>query len=116
MKSLVKIVSGTIIGLCLTGCGILDPDDTKIRSIKPNPFSKETTISYFMKNSGNVTFDVVRSGKVISTLGVGSSGEGEHGYNWMTKNLKGGSYTVIMNVNGKPYDDYSVYKINKSHK
>jgi hypothetical protein len=67
----------------------------------PNPFNKETTISYSLTKSSDVTFTVYDiTGRVITTNNYGSVAPGQYNINLSANTFSPGIYFYTFNVNG----------------
>lgn len=68
----------------------------------PNPFSKGTTISFYLKSAGNVKIQILNIlGEVVDELMNSILTSGDHKINFTPKNLASGTYLCSLMFNGK---------------
>jgi hypothetical protein len=67
----------------------------------PNPAQDETTISYSLEKSSNVSFTVTDvTGRVVKTIEQGNQSQGNHNFKLNTQTLNSGVYFVNINAGG----------------
>ncbi|MCF7912224.1 MAG: T9SS type A sorting domain-containing protein [Candidatus Cloacimonetes bacterium] len=73
-----------------------------IRSIYPNPFNPETTVSYTLGTDSQVTIDVYNcKGQKVETLLNARQSAGDQAVVWSAAGKASGIYFIRLNVNGK---------------
>jgi Secretion system C-terminal sorting domain/Immune inhibitor A-like, MAM domain/Dockerin type I domain len=73
-----------------------------IKSIYPNPFNPETTVSYNLGIDSQVTIELYNcKGQKVETLLEANQAAGEHKAVWSAEGRASGIYFVRLNVNGK---------------
>ena len=73
-----------------------------IRSIYPNPFNPETTVSYNLGIASQVIIELYNcKGQKVETLLDARQDAGEHQALWTADGRASGIYFVRLNVNGK---------------
>ncbi len=69
--------------------------------ISPNPFSTNTTVSYYTTRDAHVKLDVTtEDGRPVKTLREEETSAGVHTYEWNTQSLASGTYFVALLVDG----------------
>ena len=67
-------------------------------SMYPNPVSSQATLSFELKESCNVSYQVFdMTGRMVMNQNVGRLSEGEHQVNISAENLSSGSYILRLN-------------------
>jgi len=86
------------------------PTETGIKSIYPNPFNPQTTISYSLEDDvDNISINIYDiTGRKIETLIDRNQLSGLYSINWNASNLSSGIYIVKMNVDGIYLDSYKL--------
>jgi agmatine deiminase len=82
---------------------IYEPVNLNIEILQnsPNPFKDQTQIKFLLKESADVQLRIFDSkGVKISTLVNANLNEGEHIFNFYSKDIASGIYTYIITVNG----------------
>jgi hypothetical protein len=78
--------------------------------IRPNPFSTEAEIEYFIPESGNVEISIYNeAGSKIQTITDEYTQKGLQNISLTPDNLSSGTYNIIMKYNGKTYFEKAVY-------
>ena len=71
-------------------------------SIYPNPVVNQATVSFELKESGNVSYQVFdMTGRMVMNQNMGRIAEGEHQININAENLSSGSYILRLNQGAK---------------
>lgn len=77
-------------------------DDDIIVSMYPNPVSSQATLSFDLKESCNVSYQVFDlTGRMVMSQNMGRMNEGEHQVNINAENLSSGSYILRLNQGAK---------------
>ncbi len=78
--------------------------------IRPNPFSTEAEIEYFIPENGNVEISLYNeAGSKIQTITDTYTQKGLQKARLIPDNLSSGTYNIIMKYNGKTYFEKAVY-------
>ena len=88
----------------ITGAGITEnsTDDNVNVSMYPNPVSSQATVSFDLKESCNVSYQVFDlTGRMVMNQNMGRMTEGEHQINLNVENLSSGSYILRLNQGAK---------------
>jgi hypothetical protein len=71
-------------------------------SIYPNPVVNQATVSFELKESGNVSYQVFdMTGRMVMNQNLGRVAEGEHQVNINAENLSAGSYILRLSQGAK---------------
>lgn len=89
---------------CPTINSIPDPEKASKTVVEiqnyPNPFRNNTSIKYVLKNSGQVTLNIVNiNGQQIATLFDGFQSSGEQEIEWNAEGLPNGVYLYRLQIN-----------------
>ena len=88
----------------ITGAGITEnsTDDNVNVSMYPNPVSSQATVSFDLKESCNVSYQVFDlTGRMVMNQNMGRMSEGEQQININAENLSAGSYILRLNQGAK---------------
>lgn len=81
---------------------IIESNGVKLGQNSPNPAGDYTQIAYELKNSSDVRFVVTDlTGKVVTSLALGSQGSGTHTVTLNTADLNAGIYLYTMEADGQ---------------
>ncbi len=77
------------------------PDETRLKSNYPNPFSEQTTIEYDVAEQSKVNIRVYNVlGQQVATLARGTKQAGTHQVDWSGQSLSSGKYFVRLEAGG----------------